>query len=542
MEERDMSDLVTGGEAVVAALEALGVECIFGVPSQQNLALFDALSKSTRIRVIGTRNEAGAAHAADGYARATGRLGVAIVSTGPGTANAVNGLYEAGFASSPVMLITTQIDRVHLGKHKAFIHDAEGQFAMLQSVTRRTARVLHGHQIRETLLAVAEDILSGRPQPGAIEIPTDLLSARIPASTAVPRPLQHDAPNPAMLGAVADLIAKAKRPLLWLGGGCVRGDAEEAVRAFVEHLGAPVVTTLNGRSALATDHPLAVGSATSYPAFRKLLDAADLVVAVGTRFQAVASGFWTLPLAGKLVQIDIEPAMIGRNFPVLAGVVGDAGETLDALRGLVPGGTVDPEFIRLGADVRDELHADSTDRIGPDHARLCDIADAVLPHDRIVVCDATMVGNTWGSYRLPIRNFRGFTYSTSLAIGVALPVAIGAAIGSGRRTLAIHGDGGVMLNVGELATAVETRAPMTLLVFNNRGYGVLKILQEAAGVTPYAVDLHTPDFVGLGKAMGMPSERVDNPDDFQAALERSVRIDGPSLIEVDLAMMGEPRL
>lgn len=542
MEERDMSDLVTGGEAVVAALEALGVECIFGVPSQQNLALFDALSKSTRIRVIGTRNEAGAAHAADGYARATGRLGVAIVSTGPGTANAVNGLYEAGFASSPVMLITTQIDRVHLGKHKAFIHDAEGQFAMLQSVTRRTARVLHGHQIHETLLTVAEDILSGRPQPGAIEIPTDLLSARIPASTAAPRALHHDAPNPAMLGAVADLIAKAKRPLLWLGGGCVRGDAEEVVRAFVEHLGAPVVTTLNGRSALATDHPLAVGSATSYPAFRKLLDAADLVVAVGTRFQAVASGFWTLPLAGKLVQIDIEPAMIGRNFPVLAGVVGDAGEALDALRGLVPGGTVDPEFIRLGADVRDELLADSTDRIGPDHARLCDIADAVLPHDRIVVCDATMVGNTWGSYRLPIRNFRGFTYSTSLAIGVALPVAIGAAIGSGHRTLAIHGDGGVMLNLGELATAVETRAPMTLLVFNNRGYGVLKILQEAAGVTPYAVDLHTPDFVGLGKAMGMPSERVDNPDDFQAALARSVQIDGPSLIEVDLAMMGEPRL
>ena len=542
MEERDMSDLVTGGEAVVAALEALGVECIFGVPSQQNLALFDALSKSTRIRVIGTRNEAGAAHAADGYARATGRLGVAIVSTGPGTANAVNGLYEAGFASSPVMLITTQIDRVHLGKHKAFIHDAEGQFAMLQSVTRRTARVLHGHQIHDTLLAVAEDILSGRPQPGAIEIPTDLLSARTPASTAAPRPLHHDAPNPAMLGAVADLIAKAKRPLLWLGGGCVRGDAEASVRGFVEHLGAPVVTTLNGRSALATDHPLAVGSATSYPAFRKLLDAADLVVAVGTRFQAVASGFWTLPLAGKLVQIDIEPAMIGRNFPVLAGVVGDAGETLDALRGMVPGGTVDPEFVRLGADVRDELLADSTDRIGPDHARLCDITDAVLPHDRIVVCDATMVGNTWGSYRLPIRNFRGFTYSTSLAIGVALPVAIGAAIGSGRRTLAVHGDGGVMLNLGELATAVETRAPMTLLVFNNRGYGVLKILQEAAGVTPYAVDLHTPDFVGLGRAMGMPSERVDNPDDFQAALERSVCIDGPSLIEVDLALMGEPRL
>lgn len=538
-----MSELMTGGEAVVAALEALGVECIFGVPSQQNLALFDALSRSTQIRVIGNRNEAGAAHAADGYARATGKLGVAIVSTGPGTANAVNGLYEAGFASSPVMLITTQIDRVHLGKSKGFIHDAEGQLAMLRSVTRRTDRVLNSHQIYETIIALAQDILSGRPQPGAIEIPTDLLAA--PASIGDPLPIlsRRDAPDPKLIAAAADLIGKAKRPLLWLGGGCVRAGAEDAARAFVEQFGIAFVTTLNGRSILPTDHPLAVGSTTHYPAFRQLLEEADLVLAVGTRFQAVASGFWTLPFQEKLIQIDIEPAMIGRNFPVRLGIVGDAGETLDALRGaLGPVDNRDPAFLHRAAEVRTALHQDSATRIGPDHERLCDIADAVLPQDRFVVCDATMVGNTWGSYRLPIRHFRGFTYSTSLAIGVALPLAIGVAIGSGRRTLVVHGDGGVMLNVGELATAVETRAPMTLLVFNNRGYGVLKILQKAAGVEPFAVDLHTPDFVGLGKAMGMPAERVDSPDTFQAALERSVLIDGPSLIEVDLALMGEPNL
>lgn len=532
-----MTEPVTGGQAVVTALEALDVRCVFGVPSQQNLMLYDALARSNRIRVVGARNEAGAVHAADGYARATGQLGVAIVSTGPGTANAMNGLYEAGFASSPVMLITTQIDRAYLGKGKAFIHDAEGQFAMLQSVTRRTDRVLHANKIYETIVALGRDIVSGRPQPGAIEIPTDLLSELTPRDFPEPQPVVRIAPAASAVENAAAMIAAARRPIVWLGGGCVGSGSPEAIRKFVEHLSAPVVTTANGRSALSSDHELAVGSATQYPPFRRLLDEADLVLAVGTRFQPVATGFWSLPLGKHLVQIDVDPSMIGRNYPVAASIVGDAAETLDALRERLPAGSVDPAFVALAHEVRDELLADSARRIGADHVRLCDILDKQLPGQRNIVCDATMVGSSWGSYRLPVRDFRGFTYSTSLAIGPALPLAIGAAIGSGRRTIAIHGDGGVMLNIGELATAVEAKAPITLLVFNNQGYGILKVLQESYNVTPFAVDLHTPDFVGLGKAMGMPAERVDTPEGFGEALARAVAVDGPSMIEIDLSGM-----
>lgn len=532
-----MNDRVTGGEAAVAALEALGVTCVFGVPSQQNLGLYDALSRSNRIRVVGARHEAGAVHAADGYARATGELGVAIVSTGPGTANAMNGLYEAGFASSPVMLITTQIDRVHLGRNKGFIHDAEGQFAMLQSVTRRTERVLQPERIYETMVALARDILTGRPQPGAIEIPTDLLNEAVPADFPEPRRAAPMAPAAPAVAAAAELIAAARRPLLWLGGGCVRSGSPEAVRRFVEHLGAPVVTTLNGRGALPSDHELAVGTATQYPAFARLLDEADLVLAVGTRFQAVATGFWSLPLGRRLVHVDIDPAMIGRNYPAAVAVVGDAAEALDALRTALPQRSADPAFAALAREVRGELLADSARRIGPDHVRLCERLDARLPEDRMIVCDATMVSNSWAGYRLPVRDFRGFTYATSLAIGPALPLAIGAAVGTRRRTIAIHGDGGVMLNLGELATAVEEKAPVTLLVFNNRGYGVLKMLQEHAGAAQFGVDLHTPDFVGIGRAMGMPAERVDSPEGFDAALGRAVAVDGPSLIEIDLTKM-----
>jgi acetolactate synthase-1/2/3 large subunit len=526
-----------GGDAVCAALDALGVRTIFGIPSQQNLALYDALRRSGRIRMVGARHEAGAVHAADGYARATGELGVAIVSTGPGTANAVNGLYEAGFASSPVLLITTQVDRVHLGRGRGFIHDADGQSQMLRSVTRRTECVMHGHRIADTIMSVAADILSGRPQPGAVEIPTDLLSA--PTTSGVIRiekPLPI-APDEALIERAVALLDDAKRPLLWVGGGSGSVEAAEAVRALAERLGLPVVSSLNGRGVMPSDHPLFIGSQTHYPAFRTLLEQADAVLAIGTRFQAVATWFWSLPMPPKLIQVDVDPTAIGRNYPAEIGIIGDARLTADALNRKTRGGAIDPDFLQLAASVRAALAADTVQRIGVDHAGICDAIARHAPEERVVVCDATMTGTTWGTHRLPANHPRQFMYSTSLAIGPALPLGLGAAIGSGKRAIVVHGDGGIMLSLGELATAVETAAPVTVLVFNNKGYGGLKYLQTAYGVPHVSVDLHTPDFVGLGTAMGMPSWRVDNVAEFETVFANAMAGDGPNLIEVDITAM-----
>lgn len=529
--------LQTGGDAVCAALEALGVRVIFGIPSQQNLALYDALGRRGRIRLIGARHEAGAVHAADGYARATGELGVAIVSTGPGTANAVNGLYEAGFASSPVLLITTQVDRVHLGRNRGFIHDADGQLEMLRSVTRRSECVMHGHRIVDTILSVAADIRTGRPQPGAVEIPTDLLSAPVadvrPTFAEQPR----ITPDEALLHCAAILLNGAQRPLIWIGGGCVSGDAATEVRALAARIGAPVVSSLNGRGVVPTDDPLFVGSQTHYPAFRSLLEQADAVLAIGTRFQAVSTWFWSLPMPPRLVHIDADATILGRNYPAEVGIVGDAKLSVASLLDRIGGGTVDPEYLALAASVRTDLAAETERRIGDDHARICNAIDRLAPQDRNVVCDATMTGTTWGSMRLPTRAPRQFTYSTSLAIGPALPLGVGAAIGSGRRTIVVHGDGGVMLNIAELATAVEANAPVTVLVFNNQGYGGLKYLQTLAGTSHVSVDLHTPDFAALGTAMGIASRRVDTVEAFEDAFAQAMRSDGPNLIEVDITGM-----
>jgi acetolactate synthase I/II/III large subunit len=534
--------IMTGGDAVYHALKAANVSCVFGIPSQHNLGLYDALCRHGDIRVVGTRHEQGAVHAADGYARATGKLGVAIVSTGPGTANAVNGLYEAGFASSPVLLITTQVDTRYLGKGKGFIHDADQQLAMLRTVTRRSERVLHARDIASTIHGVIADIRTGRPQPGAVEIPTDLLLAPLPQQTydfAEPAPLAADE---GVLDAAAQRIAQSSKPLIWVGGGCVSANAADAVRQLAERLDAPVVSSVNGRGVLPAGHPLYVGCQTHLPAFNDLLSQADMVLAIGTRFQALASQYWQQPMPRNLIHIDADAGVIGRNYPAALAVVADARLAVEGLLARLAPGKVDGGFAAFAPGVARTLAQTVSRMIGPDHQRIVDTLDASLPAGSPVVGDATITANTWGNYLLAIRGPRIGHYSTGLAIGPALPLGIGAAIGTGKRTLVIHGDGGVMLNLAEVATAVQERAPVVLCVFNDGGYGVLKGLQRISTGRPYAVDLHTPDFVALAASMGMPGTMVRSTDAFARALETALAADGPYLIEVDLNSLEPIRL
>lgn len=530
-----------GAAAAAAALDSLGVDTIFGVPSQHNLALYDAIAHRTKIRMIGARHEAGAVHQADGYSRATGKLGVAIVSTGPGTANAVNGLYEAQFASSRVMLITTQIDRKYQGSQKGFIHDAPNQKAMLQSVSRTVHSPQFAAQIAPAILQAAQDILTGRPQPSVVEIATDVLSSAAPAPQL--SSLQNLGElHCADVQPIVERLGASKRPLLWIGGGCLGPNASSAIYKLVDQFSIPVVSSPNGRGTISTDHPSYIGSTTHYPQFRELIAASDFILAIGTRFQAVATWFWSLDMHGKLAHIDIDPAVIGRNFPVEIALAADAEEALNELIQRLNPPSISADYLALARDVKARMRSDLEQRIGAFHREVCDIIDHKLPSEKIVVCDATMTGNSWGGHRLPIRDRRGFIYSTSLAIGPALPLGIGAALGSGKKTVILHGDGGVMLNLAELATAVDHNAPIILLIFNDKGYGVLRELQRLSNVPSVGVDLHTPDFAALGAAIGMASSRVRSTCEFAAAMDKAVSSDRPHLIEVDLTGVEAPKL
>jgi acetolactate synthase-1/2/3 large subunit len=526
---------MTGGEAVAAALETLGVQHVFGIVSVHNLPIYDAIARRGTITPIGVRHEQAAAHAADGYARATGRLGVVIASTGPGTTNTMTGLFEASFASSPVLLVTGQIDSSYLGKAKGFLHEAEHQRLMLASLCRRVETVRRTEDIARTIIAVAEDIRAGRPQPGAVEIPIDQQYRRAEVELPALRTGTAYVPDPDALGQVAEALSAAARPVLWAGGGVVSSGAGPALVGLAERLGAPVVTTVEGRGSIPEDHPLCLGALTTSPPVEEIISGADVVLAVGTRFQGHSTGNWRLSFGGTLAHLDADPAVIGRNYPADLPVVGDARLGLERLLDAIGPVSTDPGHAEKARSAAATARKDARAQLGEDHVQIMDAIRRLTPRDCVIVRDATVPAYLWGDRLLPILQPRTSIRPASAAIGPGLPLALGAAAGSGRTTVLIAGDGGFMLHVGELVTAVQHDLPVVICLFNDQGYGVLRGIQARMfeGRTT-GVDLTTPDFPALATAMGVASARVSDPAEFESRFGEAIGSGRPALLDIDL--------
>jgi len=529
---------MTGGEAVYETLRALGVDHVFGIVSVHNIPIYDAIHRGGGITPVAVRHEQGAVHAADGYARATGKLGVAITSTGPGVTNGMTGIFEAGFASSRVMMIAGQIDSVYYGKGKGFLHEAENQLPMLRSVTGRTESVRRPEEIGEAVFRVAEDICTGRPRPGAVEIPIDFQYARaeinIPHVEAWPR----KAPDRDAITRAADAVKAAGKVAIWAGGGVLTAGAEGELTQLAEALGAPVFTSGNGRGSIPEDHPLCIGPLTAQPGLTEAIQSADVIIAVGTRFQAGQTRNWSLPLGGKLIHIDADPGVIGRNYHADVPVVGDARLGLAALLKSLDGASSDPGYLARAQELRDATRQQIRREIGPDYEAIMDSMRELLPRDGMVVRDATVPAYLWGNRLMPILSPRTSLNPTSAAIGPALPLAIGAAIGSGKKTAVIQGDGGFMLNIAELSTAVQYNTPVVTCVFNDRGYGVLRSIEgRTFDGRQFGVELATPDFVMVANGMGMKAERVESAAGFRDAFARGLAHDGPYLLDIDMTKL-----
>lgn len=536
----------TGGDAVVAALTGLGVRHVFGIVSVHNLPIVDAISRAGSIAFVETRHEQGAVHSADGYARATGGLGVALTSTGPGAANAMGALLEAHHASSRVLMLTGQSETRWYGKGMSTIHETDQQAAMLRTVTRRVEHVDHRTDIIPSVLLTARDITSGRPRPGAVEIPIDLQYARHddPAHPLL-RPVRPT-PDRALVARAAELLATARRPLLWAGGGVVSAGASGQLTALAERLDAPVLTSVEGRGAIPEHHPLALGPNADLAAMDPVVAAADVVLAVGTRFQLGSNFQMGQSIPGRLIHLDADPAVIDRFHPVDHGLRSDAELGLTALLDELLDRTITPTdeaHLRLASDAVERIEREGREAMGADHARIMDtIADALEP-EAIVVKDSTVAGIVWANRHLPVRAPRTTMRSVSAAIGPGLPMAIGAARGVDRRTVVIQGDGGFMLSIGELATAVQERLPIIICVFNDQGYGILRYIQDMAlEGRRSAVDLHTPDFAMLARSMGMAASTVRSADEFAIEFERALAVDEPWLIDIDITALAPMRL
>lgn len=549
---------VTGGDEVVAALEALGVEVVFGIPSVHNLPLYDALRRRGRIRAVTVRHEQAAAGAADGYARVTGRLGVAITSTGPGAANATAALIEARDAESPVLHLTGQVERRYLGSGKGYIHEVPDQAGMLRAVSKGHVLVLEARAIAGALSSAAEEALSAPQGPVSVELPIDLQYELVEEGSSSRRsvrlPSEGEAGgggrgargaqvvDPAALAEAASILRASRRPLVWAGGGVVAAGADAELRSLASRLGAGVLTTANARGVLDEADPSCIGNLAWDPDVRALCLEADAMVAVGTRFRGPDTENWRMELPRRLVQVDVDAAAIGRNYPVAVGLEGDARVVLAALLdALGPAGEhtgAEPGWLERVAAVRRAARARLRSTLGAQEG-LLDATEDVLDEDVVVVKDATIPAYTWGNRLLRVRRPRTSVMPSSFAIGLGLPQALGAAAAApSRPVLLLAGDGGFLLSASELATAASERLPVVAVVFCDGGYGILRNIEQRQFGGTIGVELGRPDFVALAGAFGVPGVRVGSVEEYSKALRDAMGRAEPFLLEVDLDALG----
>lgn len=515
----------TGGAALVAALRALDVEVAFGLPGVHNLAAWKAFPGSG-VRLIGVRHEQTAGYAADGYARASGRLGVAVTTTGPGAANVVAATGEAWACHSPLLVIATDIPTTvrRPGAYRGVLHETTDQASFFRPVTKAVVRVEQAEDLYADVVHAGRLALQAPRRPVYVEIPTDLLSAAVEVPEPVPdlRPAVY---TELVLDAVVDALGGAERPLLWAGGGVTAADAGAQLALVAERLGAPVLTSFGGRGLLPPDHPCLVPLPPHEPAAGALWDAADVVVCLGSDLDAMNTQGFRQPAPPRLVTVDlVEPV----NYPPEIWVRADVGEALTTLAEALPEPGRRPWF---------ERPAGRAHLAGPETA-LLDAIESALPDDAVVVADMCIAGYWYGAYGR-VAEPRGLAYPVGWGtLGFGFPASLGTAL-SGRPTVAVVGDGGFLFACGDLATAAQERLPVTVVLVDDGGYGMLAYDFTKDGATPVGCDLEPPDFVALARSFRVLAERVELAD-VGAALARHVELDEPSMIVIPAQLTPPP--
>lgn len=528
---------VTVAEAIVRVLEAYAVQAVYGVISIHNLPVADAIGRRNRIRFVAARGEAGAAAMADGHGRFSG-LGVALTSTGAGAGNAAGALMEALNAGTPMLHITGQVEREYLDRDASFIHETRDQMSLLRGCSKAAFRILHPEQAVAMVQRAIHEAMRLPAGPVSIEIPIDVQAAMIDLPCAIQRLPQTLPPaDAAAVALLAERLRKAKRPMLWVGGGAIA--ATDAVHRLAE-LGVPVVSSTHGRGILPDSHPRSLRAFHNAVEVGQLLADSDLLIVAGSRLRSNETATYSLALPAQRVQIDIDPAACNRNYPMDAFVLGDCAQVLSQLAdALAAAPKNDAQRDRSIADATKAAERTLREQLGP-YALLCDAVRNALPDDGIFARDITMSGSTWGSRLLEFERPLHNIHSLAGAIGLALPTAIGCAIANPKqKVLAVIGDGGLMLNIGEFATAVQENLDIVFLVMNDGGYGVMRGIQKKYfGDRQYYNQLHAPDFCALGEAMGMQVWKLDAPADFDAVLQAAMAHPGPVLVEVDMSAVG----
>ncbi|TGV09774.1 thiamine pyrophosphate-binding protein [Alcaligenaceae bacterium 429] len=533
-----MTETITVGEAIARVLEIHQVRNVYGVISIHNLPIADALGRRDTVQFVCARGEAGSVTMADAESRFTG-LGVALTSTGAGAGNAVGSLIEAYNAASPVLHLTGQVEREYLDRDASFIHEAKDQLGFLRASSKAAYRIScpeNAVGMIQEAIRVATTVPMG---PVSVEIPIDVQAAKIawPVSLEPVAPLQLPALQEKDRTRLALALKAAKRPMLWIGGGTLQ--AGEAVRQLAD-MGIPVVSSTHARGVLPDSHPRSLAAFHNAAEVETLLAEADLVLVVGSRLRSNETKTYSIRFPENTIQIDANPAAQQRNYAIGQFVCADANEALTALVADLQGHSfVDADYDAAVAQARTAAVAQLTEQLGP-YAELCFALRAALPEDGILVRDITMSGSTWGSRLFPVEAPLRNIHSLAGAIGLGLAHAIGTAKANpDKKVVALVGDGGLMLGIGEMATMVQEQSNLVLLVMNDGGYGVMRGIQKRYfDDRQYYNELHTPSYRDVGSAMGCQSHLVSSLDEFKTVMQQAIAHQGPSVVEVDMNSIG----
>jgi acetolactate synthase-1/2/3 large subunit len=527
-----VTNVVTGGAAVIDSLVAHGVRDVFGIPGTHNLELYRYLPESG-IRHVVTRHEQGAGYAADGYARVSGRPGVIITTSGPGITNAITALATSYADSVPTLAISPGVPRGRVGADFGWLHEVKDQQAALAAVTDRSVRAENPDDIPDLLAEIFEGFATRRPRPVHLEVPVDVLEGEWRRMPCAARPLPGPIRAPlASVEAVAVALAGARRPLLLVGGGARAATGE--VRGLAE-LGIPVLTTVNGKGVLDEAHPSALGAGARLATAHQALNDADVLVVVGS--EVGDSDLWGgiiapgRPGERTVVRLDLDPTQMHKNVRADLPVVGDAAVVLRDVLEVLQDKGVRGWALDRAQDLRNALDREAMEAGSPWQPIQASLAGS-LPANTVVAGDSSQVTYYGTVHSWAFTPTNRLLYPTGYAtLGYGLPAAIGAKVADPQRpVLALFGDGAAMFSIQELITATELRLALPVVIVDNGGYAEIREQMVERGIAPQAVDLYRPDIPSLARAIGAHGVVTRSADDLGPLAAEALSADRPTVI------------
>lgn len=527
---------MTGGEAVIAQLLAHQVDTMFGIPGGQNLAIYDALySEQSRIRHLLGRHEQGLVYMADGYSRASGRIGVVTTTSGPGVANMACAMAQATTDTSSVLAISSTPHSELIGKNRGGLHDHGDSLEIMRAVCRYAERCQSVDAIPTAVHNMLVALQESRPGGAYLEIPCDVL-ATTGSVEILPRGERHRRlPEENAVQQAVELLSTAERPVLWVGTGATLSDAGPEVIDLAQRLGAAVVTTVLGRGLVAADDPHAVMTDGALVTdVSHFVAQADVLLAVGTMFKQEDTAAWETKLGEHLIHIDIDSQEKSRSYAPSVFLHADAKTALSAILRQLPPRNPAPATWAAQGKQAEAARLDQRRRDSPSEMQALDILRQAVPRNGIIVCDRCNLGYWFfrcGAGYLP----RTFQYPMGYGgLGGALPQAIGSKLAQpSKPVVCVIGDGGFQFTATELATAVQENIPITIVLCNNKGFGAIRAGQDRGFAGRHiGVDLENPDFQKLATAYGIPATRCDTLDQFAETLPLAINSGQLQLVEL----------